>query len=240
MANFIITHTGHKIDFDAPDPSQFELDDIARALARLPRFAGHTAKASSVAQHSVGVSRIARVLAPEPLKLTAAMEGLMHDAHEAYTGDAPTPFKRTVDAAGYCMGARSEVADIVASYSNVQCRLDRAIRKQFSLFQTEPDYIKFADRLALLIEATGPNIGHDLKEWGLGLFKDEHHEALKLIPEKLIAYITVPRTEHRSYADFISEYNRICTEKQAEIDRLAEVEQVGALTFRRSSGKARA
>lgn len=236
MANFIITHTGHKIDFDAPDPSQFELDDIARALARLPRFAGHTAKASSVAQHSVGVSRIARVLAPEPLKLTAAMEGLMHDAHEAYTGDAPTPFKRAVNS----HSAASSAMGGLESYDILQHRLDCAIRKQFCLFQTEPAYIKFADRLALLIEATGPNIGHDLKEWGLGLFKDEHHEALKLIPEKLIAYITIPRTEHRSYADFIGEYNRICNEKQAEIDRLAEVEQVGALTFRRSSGKARA
>lgn len=238
MSNFIITHTNHRIDFENPDPSQFDLDDIARALSRLPRFSGHTEKAASVAQHSVGVSRIARCLAPAGLELTAAMEGLMHDAHEAYTGDAPTPFKRSVDNEVMQEMDQSGMEIPECAYHRVQARLDRAIRSRFHLFASEPSYIKFADRIALLIEATGPNVGHDLRTWGLGLFNAEHHATIKRLPEKLIAYITTPRTESRSYADFLGEYHRIEAEKAVQAERLAEVVEVGPLSFKRNGGKA--
>jgi 5'-deoxynucleotidase YfbR-like HD superfamily hydrolase len=227
MGHYILTQSNKRIDFEKPDPSQFTLDDIARALSRLPRFCGHTRKAYTVAQHSVGVSRIARALAPETLRLSSAFEGLMHDAHEAYTGDTPTPFKRTVD---------SEYVDddhTTNNYTRAQARLDRAIRKQFGMFSTEPQYVKFADRLALLIEATSDNVGHDLKEWGLGLFEQPHYAALEILPEDILEYIRQPLTERRAYASFVNEFNEICHERAKVAESLGQPFTAGALTFKR-------
>ncbi len=67
--------------------------DIARQLARLPRFAGCSESGTySVAQHSVAVMRLV-----EP---AARPHALLHDAHEAYIGDTITPIKRALAIAG--------------------------------------------------------------------------------------------------------------------------------------------
>lgn len=67
-------------------PDMVCLDDIAHALAQIPRFSGHGNRFYSVAEHSVHVSH--RVPAKH------AMIGLMHDAAEAYLGDIATPLKQ--------------------------------------------------------------------------------------------------------------------------------------------------
>jgi hypothetical protein len=71
-----------------PDPASVDIETIARALSRIPRFCGHTLgeRAYSVAQHSCEVA----ALMPKPI----AIHGLLHDAHEAFIGDIPTPMKR--------------------------------------------------------------------------------------------------------------------------------------------------
>jgi hypothetical protein len=67
--------------FDLLDPDQHLIDPhtIGVCLARTCRFKGHCSDFYSVAQHSLIVCDF--VLAPE-LKLA----GLLHDAHEVYTG----------------------------------------------------------------------------------------------------------------------------------------------------------
>lgn len=84
-SGWIQSKSNKVISFESPDPNAFDINDIAIALARQPRFGGHGEFFYSVAQHSVLVATQVR---PE-----LRLYGLMHDAHEAYTGDIPGPLK---------------------------------------------------------------------------------------------------------------------------------------------------
>lgn len=79
------TYTGRKFFPFDPSPDDVCLEDVAWALANICRFGGHCLRFYSVAQHSVWVSHHV----PQEL----ALQGLMHDAHEAYTGDMIRPIK---------------------------------------------------------------------------------------------------------------------------------------------------
>lgn len=83
--SWIQTASGRPFDYLAATPDDVDLVDIAAALSKLCRFAGHTRQFYSVAQHSVLVSR----LVPAEMALVA----LMHDASEAYMVDLPSPLK---------------------------------------------------------------------------------------------------------------------------------------------------
>lgn len=79
------TYLGKKYNLYAPDPKDIDILDIAHALAYSNRFNGHGRWFYSIAQHSIHVSD----LLPTELRL----QGLMHDAAEAYTGDVIRPLK---------------------------------------------------------------------------------------------------------------------------------------------------
>lgn len=70
--------------------NQPNISEIAHALAQINRFTGHCKRPYSVAEHSVLVSTIA---AGEGASLDAQLAALLHDAHEAYTGDVSSPAK---------------------------------------------------------------------------------------------------------------------------------------------------
>ncbi|MGF7161254.1 hypothetical protein FHS85_002889 [Rhodoligotrophos appendicifer] len=81
------TESGIFVDLAHPQPSQIRLRDIARHLAKINRYCGATQVPLSVAQHSVLVAEeVERQLGP-----LAGLQGLMHDAHEAYLGDLTAP-----------------------------------------------------------------------------------------------------------------------------------------------------
>lgn len=84
---YIETFTGKKFHLDDPDPESIDIIDIAAALGKKCRYGGQCARFYSVAQHCVLVSRYT----DDPL------EGLLHDAHEAYIPDMPKPFKALID-----------------------------------------------------------------------------------------------------------------------------------------------
>lgn len=91
----IITLSGAVIPMDrrtARAEQDISILDIAHSLALTNRFNGHTVRPLSVAEHSLLVVEIAeRELGlREPGALLAA---LLHDAHEAITGDLITPAK---------------------------------------------------------------------------------------------------------------------------------------------------
>jgi 5'-deoxynucleotidase YfbR-like HD superfamily hydrolase len=89
MSAWMHTATGRKLYFAAPVITPAHLfTEIAHGLARLNRFAGQSAIPISVAQHSV-------LMASEAFGTTGDFEFaafcLLHDAHEAYFGDWPSP-----------------------------------------------------------------------------------------------------------------------------------------------------
>lgn len=92
-SRYITTFTGKNIG----PPGIFTYDqvdirDIRRALSMQCRFYGHLDRFYSVAEHSVLVSEIAERLGDHE----AVLPALLHDAHEAYTGDLASPQKSMV------------------------------------------------------------------------------------------------------------------------------------------------
>lgn len=111
----------------------FDLEDVVPALSRLCRFNGHCNAFYSVAQHSVLVSQLCPA--------AYALDGLLHDAAEAYTGDIIQPWKMVerADGAGdsYATSIRREIEDACA--------------KQFGVDPKHP-LVKHADLRALATE----------------------------------------------------------------------------------------
>lgn len=85
------TASARMVDVMKPDPQTIAIEDIARSLSRIPRWLGHTSGdvAYSVAQHSVRVSLLLQGTGCE-------LEGLLHDAHEAFLGDIPRPVAHAI------------------------------------------------------------------------------------------------------------------------------------------------
>lgn len=132
----IETASGGFLNYDDPDPYDITIEDIARGLTFQPRFMGQTRFFYSVAQHSLLVSKIVADLGGHVGQVEA---GLLHDAHEAYIGDCPTPLKRLYG----------------RSYEDVREALDEAIIAALDLQPgvfVDP-YVKRADGIALRAEA---------------------------------------------------------------------------------------
>lgn len=85
---YITTYTGERFRYANPGP--FKIEDIAHSLSMTARFRGHSKGFYSVAQHSVHVAKLMEHDGFTPFECLC---GLLHDAHEAYIGDIPTPLK---------------------------------------------------------------------------------------------------------------------------------------------------
>lgn len=90
MTTAFNTSTGRSVVIMNPSPSDVCIEDIAIALSRQCRFGGHVRRDVahySVAQHCCHVADACRY---HPL------EGLLHDATEAYVVDVPRPLKKVL------------------------------------------------------------------------------------------------------------------------------------------------
>jgi len=85
---WITTFTGQKVNPLNLRVADICIDDIAHQQALINRFVGCTIRPITLAQHSVYVSRLLDGTGWE-------MEGLFHDAPEAYLGDVTKWLKRT-------------------------------------------------------------------------------------------------------------------------------------------------
>lgn len=113
-----------------------QIEEIAHALAQINRYTGHAARPYSVAEHSLLVCDIVRAAG---MDCNAQMAGLLHDAHEAYCGDAATPVKQVLGAAWM-------------AFENTQAML---VREAFQIRVAHVAYrdaIKGADLVALATE----------------------------------------------------------------------------------------
>lgn len=110
-----------------PDPDQICIEDIAHALSNICRFGGHTSNFYSVAQHSVHVANLV------PVEL--ALDGLMHDAAEAYLGDVINPLKVLLE-----------------DYKKIEEKLLYLIAKKFGFNYPICAEVKKADSYMLIVE----------------------------------------------------------------------------------------
>jgi hypothetical protein len=122
------TFSGGQFWPESPDYGDVKLLDIAHALSMLCRFGGHCRDFYSVAEHSVLVSQ---VVPPE-----FALQGLLHDATEAYCVDVPRPLKKAL---GW-------------SYETIESGISFSIAVKFNLPFEMDESVKRADNDVLLAE----------------------------------------------------------------------------------------
>jgi hypothetical protein len=108
-----------------PRPEEVCIEDIAHHLSNICRFGGATTCHYSVAQHSYLVSL---ACLPEH-----ALLGQLHDAAEAYCGDAIGPIKK--------------YPPFAAIYDEIEAKNHVAIMAHFGLPAEIPDDVKHADRV---------------------------------------------------------------------------------------------
>ncbi|MCE2580731.1 hypothetical protein LDL36_20230 [Komagataeibacter sp. FNDCR1] len=121
------TYTGMKFDLLDPRPEQVRLMDIGVHLSRTPRFNGATTVESwNVAQHSLLVRDILLQLYPDAGPIVQ-IYALLHDAHEAYTGDITTPMKMAIRAVLRSAGRSDDPVEIL------QHRIQKAVHRHFRL-----------------------------------------------------------------------------------------------------------
>lgn len=90
---YITTNSGIRVSCPGMRSSMVDLRDIAHSLSMQCRYMGHVNEFYSVAEHSVLVSRFAKEAG---FGLDMQIMCFLHDAHEAYVGDFPSPFKEAV------------------------------------------------------------------------------------------------------------------------------------------------
>lgn len=135
MSEFVDTcfpsRSGLTLDIVTPTLDMIHWRDIAESLAKTCRFGGHCRGFYSVAQHSLFVAQLI------PREWRAY--GLLHDAHEAFTGDLISPLK----------------ALLGDPIREVEARFDRLIYEAAGMALPSTDIracIKTADRVALATE----------------------------------------------------------------------------------------
>ena len=140
MNTLLPTANGGVFDLLNPMPDMVDPRDIAAHLSKLNRWVGGTFVPYSVAQHSIWCSR--------QVEQTAACYALLHDAREAYLGNASSPLKRVL--ASFAAEGERAPLDVLAD------RIDRAIFQRFRLTWPMPAHIriavKFADFQAMATE----------------------------------------------------------------------------------------
>ena len=135
MKPFLNTYTNRRVNPLDIVPGDVSVLDIAHSLALCNRFAGHTFRPISVAQHCVWVSR----LCDNGTDYEIPMAALLHDASEAYLGDITKWLKGTPE---------------MKPYRDAE---ERATRTVLSVFECEDGIdhssIAFADKLMVCWEA---------------------------------------------------------------------------------------
>ena len=125
----IRTRSGQYVDVLNPTPEMIHIEDIAHALSFQPRFAGHLPRFYSVAQHCV---HVAEWLMHYGTYHKIFLEGLLHDATEAYLIDVPSPIK-----------------GLLTEYKQIENNLNEVIAQRFGLITPYSLFVKQADNYML-------------------------------------------------------------------------------------------
>ena len=164
------TASGRAFDLAAPraEDVNFEID-VAEALAREPRFGGHVRSgAYSVAQHCV-LGADAILATTGSLELARAF--LLHDAHEAYCKDIPSPL-----AAAFA----GRVGALVNAHF-AEAWAERVFPRALREMKAEIDGAIHAAAGATWPLA--PEIAEQVKAWDLGMLATERRQLLGPSPK---------------------------------------------------------
>lgn len=125
--SWIITFSGKRFYPLDPRAEDIDIIDIAHSLSLINRFTGHTRFPYSVAQHSMQVAKM--------LGGKHGLDGLLHDASEAYVNDLARPLKR-----------------MLPDYTAVENKILDVIDQKFNV-NTRHTLVKEADNRCLVTEA---------------------------------------------------------------------------------------
>jgi hypothetical protein len=126
----LTTFTGRRVNPMDLKTADIDIRDIAHHLACINRWCGALREPISVAQHCVHVSWLLRGTGLE-------LDGLLHDASEAYLGDVSKWIKRHPS---------------MESYREAEDRATAVIAERFGIQAEMPDAVEQADRLMINIE----------------------------------------------------------------------------------------
>jgi hypothetical protein len=127
MRSGILLQSGQFYDYLEPEKNCWEIEDVALALSNQSRYAGHVDKFFSIAQHCVFVSEI--------IDPAYALDGLLHDASEAFLTDLPSPLKA-----------------LLKDYRELEKIHEKEIFRRYNLEYPMRPEVHIADREALLVE----------------------------------------------------------------------------------------
>ena len=140
MSPWMQTASGRRFHFLQCTAGEIDIDDIAHALSNICRFNGHCRKFYSVAEHSIYVSQF--------VSSHLALDGLLHDAAEAYIGDVIHPQK-----------------DYIRDFRIIEDRIMVMVAARFGLIHEfhKRHAIKQVDRKLCYTE--GSQIMPDIDDW---------------------------------------------------------------------------
>ena len=137
--NWLQTYSGKAFYIMDPKPEDICIIDIASALSKQCRYAGHCINFYSVAEHCVHVAD----KVDDKFKLTA----LMHDASEAYLVDLPRPIKKQIP-----------------QYKVLEAQLEQVIANKYKLIYPFPKEVMSIDNRILMDERI-QNMGEPPMAW---------------------------------------------------------------------------
>lgn len=174
VGRYMHTSSGRKYWPLDPRPEEIDIEVVAHHLATRCRYNGATQHSTfpsrifySVAEHSVYVSMyIERVLK----KPEYALEGLLHDASEAFNGDLIRPLK-------YDELFR-------APFKKVEDLNEAAAAVQFNLVFPYPREVKIADEAVTAAEVDQIIVKDPNDEWESGLL----HDHTEVAPYEIVMF----------------------------------------------------
>lgn len=179
MSTWMQTASGKRFDFAYMRHSDICIQDVAWSLSNLCRFNGHTRTRYTVAEHSCRVHD--RV--PESMRLA----GLLHDAHEAYVGDLPTPLEAVFDG---------------PELRQLEHEVQSCVLSRFGILDPLPLEVNEADRRMCATEARDLLPGGPVNGWHIDY----------ATPYADFRFLT-PWDSERSYNEFLKRYEVLTGEK---------------------------
>jgi hypothetical protein len=126
-----------------PEVDKINIIDIAHSLSMQCRFTGHTKEFYSVAQHCINVVNLMK---NDSQSKKLMLEGLLHDASEAYLTDIATPVKPHL-----------------VNYKEIEEKVQSLIYEKYGIIELSKHIVKQYDTICLNME--GYHLMPNKTEW---------------------------------------------------------------------------